>query len=72
MSPGPIFYKLLLLKKSVKLKKVSEFVDGSLSPSENRPLGEKALSGQKLEELIFFNGHINTVPRDRKNVKKMS
>ena len=51
---------------------MSEFFDGSLSPSENRPLGEKALSGQMLLELIFFDGLIHIVPRDRKNVKKMS
>ena len=41
-------------KQLVKLKKVSEFFCGSLSPSENRPLGEKALSGQMLLELNFF------------------
>ena len=41
-------------KQLVELKKVSEFFDGSLSPSENRPLGEKSLSGQMLLELNFF------------------
>ena len=41
-------------KQLVELKKVSEFFDGSLSPSENRPLGEKALSGQMLLELNSF------------------
>ena len=62
--PGTQFFldKLLILKKGlgqgipkqlVKLKKVSEFFCGSLSPSENRPLGEKALSGQMLLELNF-------------------
>ena len=77
--PGTQFFldKLLILKKGlgqgipkqfVELKKVSKFFDGSLSPSENRPLGEKALSGQMLLELNFFNGLIHIVPRDRKNV----
>ena len=41
-------------KQLVELKKVSEFFDGSLSPSENRPLGEKTLSSQMLLELNFF------------------
>ena len=57
----PIFLdKLLILKKGLvqgipkqlaESKKNSEFFDGSLSPSENRTLGEKALSGQMLLEL---------------------
>ena len=60
--PGTQFFldKLLILKKGLgqgtpkqlaELKKKSEFFDGSLSPSGNRPLGEKALSGQMLLEL---------------------
>ena len=63
--PGTQFFldKLLFSKKGlgqgipkqlVELKKVSEFFDGSLSPSENRPLGEKTLSSQMLLELNFF------------------
>ena len=57
----PIFLdKLLILKKGLvqgipkqlaESKINSEFFDGSLSPSENRTLGEKALSGQMLLEL---------------------
>ena len=60
--PGTQFFldKLLILKKGLvqgipkqlaESKKNSEFFDGSLSPSENRTLGEKALSGQMLLEL---------------------
>ena len=76
--PGTQFFldKLLILKKGlgqgipkqlVELKKVSEFFDGSLSPSENRPLGEKALSGQMLLELNFFYwSHTHTSPGQEK------
>ena len=63
---GPFFFNKLLflkVKKGLGLgtakqlielkKKMSKFFVGSLSPSENTPLGEKALSGQMLLELNF-------------------